>query len=353
MSRVTHAVLAACSISFGSICLAGTIVKGGGDVLECRSSQSFSQFWMLDYYLTMSDATECPGDQALSYRNLLQRVHKILKNFYPDVAGNFKEYMDSVRTQNQSKSRSWQFSPIPLVNYPDEDIDRALPTECLKEGTSEPNVHQAVVRRRSDRPGVLFYEYDGKLLNKLSDLQLAYLFVHEWLRDFTDEAWSIRQATRLLLTCSTQDVSGAETERLLRSYGIDLTMPKDSFLLNATCLYFQGGNSESWATACVDYEEFEWNQHGSVKIMCDNGSGVLNIGRRCNSEYFNGGLKCVERRPGSLFFRTSWQREAYSQSNFGVNHFSIGACQSGGGTLSSIPRINFPAPVFLEPLLED
>jgi len=198
---------------------AGTKDGGGGDAILCRNGKLYS--W--DFIQTQTEPHGIAQDlyKNSSAKQILGLVEERLQRLNPFLAESLSSFSESRENSHGLKLRdgpyrTWVKGIHSLRDIPDETTKR-IPRACA--GTDDKilikkRIYQAVIRteklldERENRPilatgdGVLVtYDYDQRLLARLESngaIQLSFLLLHEWLRDFTEDEELIAQAVKFL-----------------------------------------------------------------------------------------------------------------------------------------------------------
>lgn len=191
--------------AFSPISMAGNESHGGDTVLCAKSSENqFEGYWNLDYLLTYT-AQNANADVSpvLSWAESQNRILTLLKTKAPSLAASFESFSDDVlNTFDYAKPHVWEEGSFGLVLVKKDDevyqlMDRKLPKNCYSTtGDQEINLIRTVTW--SKKGNTVFYLYDSKMLSSLPALQASFLYIHEWLREFTQDETVIRRVNRLL-----------------------------------------------------------------------------------------------------------------------------------------------------------
>lgn len=177
----------------------------GGDLAECVKGpdNDFEGYYSLDYLLTWRKSNQNADIvEVKSWRESHDRIRQIFEKADPELRKNFDEFSELLFQEDDFlKARYWDESPFGLVDLKDERMSRALPKNCIEE--DHPRVIQAVIRHSGDREKriPIIYQYDSVLLDKIrqkSPLQLSFLLVHEFLRDYLVSPEKIRRINRFI-----------------------------------------------------------------------------------------------------------------------------------------------------------
>ena len=190
-----------CSASF-----AGNSAGNGGDTVRCEKSgeNSFEGYWNLDYLLTYTSRNKnADVVQPKDWKESSDRILSLLKKKAGGFSDSFQSFLDDIfNSLDYSKPHVWEQGSFGLVLLTKNDenyqfIDRNLPVNCYtRSGNQDINLIRTITR--TQKGIAAFYAYDEKIIQQLAPLQLSFLFVHEWLRSFTNDERIIRRVNRLL-----------------------------------------------------------------------------------------------------------------------------------------------------------
>lgn len=186
--------------------------RGGGDVVQCYDNQDISRYsglYSLDYLLTReNDFNENSSEhfRFANYRSGVDIAFEIatkLEEVSPRASKSLLSFLGLVENTDWANNdkdsdvfRIWIPAPR-LKDYKDEDFINELPQNCYRDDGNM-NIMQLILRE--DVNSNILYHYNKKLFNELAGtpLQMSYLLIHEWLRDYTVHASVIRRVTNFL-----------------------------------------------------------------------------------------------------------------------------------------------------------
>lgn len=178
----------------------GGVAGGGGDAILCNDGKYYSY----DYILTLGSAETLNPEymSANSARLIVSDIAKNLKSKVYYMGRSLEEFIGRIgasayETTNYSQ-RVWLTGINPLLDISDESRLR-IPKDCLNEA-GQAKIYQAVIRTQG-KYGIIQYNYDQNIthaLHRNSPLQLSFLYIHEWLRDYTDDPETLVNMTRML-----------------------------------------------------------------------------------------------------------------------------------------------------------
>ena len=207
------------SLSFlGLNARAGAVDGGGGNAIRCDDGKLYS--W--DFINAQFD--QMPVDPSLlemkTTKEILQALEKRIARVSPPMAKSFADFQkfnaDPFAT---STSRIWIAGTNPLVNLGDEDRVR-IPKNCVSQATNSFSLYQAVIRRK---PKKIIYAYDSNIVKELeqnSPVQLSFLYVHEWLRDYTQSASQITLIDQVLHSTRWLKQTSESFREMLEGFGV-------------------------------------------------------------------------------------------------------------------------------------
>src|SRR3989338_7645024 len=156
----------------------------GGDAIRCNE-----KLYALDYFQTQSGNARGPEaiKNAKDTKEILKFLSANLKTKLPELSANLEDFIKFNDNEvDNAEKRLWIGGTLPLVDIKDEGMLRTLPEACRKPNGAL-DLLQAVIRKDGK---VTEYYYDEKVLKELeenSPEQLSYIYLHEWLRDFTSD----------------------------------------------------------------------------------------------------------------------------------------------------------------------
>jgi len=168
-------------LSFSSTVFANDNSSPDIDAVRCADGKVYS--W--DYLQAQSQADLVRADylSAKSAKEILDGIAKQLAPLNPEWSVKFRDFRSG---------RKWTASSSkPLA------LHEVIPAEC-KAGSGKIELYQAVVRTKNKQ---VSYSYDPEILKALEEnqpLQLSFLYVHVFLRDYTDDPVVLRQVNLLL-----------------------------------------------------------------------------------------------------------------------------------------------------------
>lgn len=181
----------------------------GGDVFYCEKDTSLNDFqgdYTLDYLMT---EMENSSPKVIKYSRLedyINYLSALMKSRFTDLAIDFTNFSKSIPVQGYdlySSQYNWQNGSGELFDIKDENLERIIPGNCHFKS-------QAVIKKKN------IYFYDGNIFESLpvsKPLQMSYLIVHEWLRNYIVDAQHIRLVNSFLHQKSTAKLSDKEFKR--------------------------------------------------------------------------------------------------------------------------------------------
>ncbi|MGZ3744492.1 MAG: right-handed parallel beta-helix repeat-containing protein [Pseudobdellovibrionaceae bacterium] len=175
-------------------------VGNGGDAIYCNASplNQLHGYYSLDYILTYQEGGYHKSE---SLQANLDHLGELLKTKVPELYLDFLEFRTQILNSSFSKKYVWEPAPFGLIDLEDENIISLLPENCLAEGKAK--IIQAVIRldeEVSHSPKIIF-NYVPPVLQSLSEgdgLQASFLFVHEWLWNYSQNVNMNRRIIRYL-----------------------------------------------------------------------------------------------------------------------------------------------------------
>jgi hypothetical protein len=202
----------------------GGVAGGGGNSILCNDGKYYSY----DFVLTQKSTGRMiqAFGQMQEPTQILQRIADIMAMKVPAMAASLNDFIASLTTNEfdvNFSSRVWVAGLNPLAPLGDESRLR-IPAMCL-DSKGEPKIFQSVVRFINDA-NVIQYNYDERQVYELSHnspLQVSFLYIHEWLRDYTQNPGVIMNIDRMLhedgwITASPEGLLAA-----MKRYGLNTT----------------------------------------------------------------------------------------------------------------------------------
>jgi hypothetical protein len=224
---MTHFLITLLQILFLSSPVFSQVEVGnGGDMLHCQPSSGtaiFSGYYSLDYVATYDYGNENADIVELPFNAQLDRIESILYEKATSYWLSFKEYRKQLFQNNITNKYIWRGHPYGLISIEDERLAQILPPYCMSGNpTSNEEVIQAVIRET--RPGMVIFNYDSNLIDRLNDNtnQMSFLVVHEWLWNFATNAGSIREVNRFLHSNMADSVSSSQLQLVFERSGLQI-----------------------------------------------------------------------------------------------------------------------------------
>jgi hypothetical protein len=186
---------------------------------------------MLDYVVTFDQLLGAGDDvEAATWEDHRARIEAFLADKMPGALASFQAYANLIGNTDESKERVWQAPPDGLSILSNQGLVERIPSNCTRSasgGGTEPDLTQIVLRREvtTDTTTKVYYIYDAQRFNQMRQeqpLQFAYLIVHEWLWDFTDNPWIDRQINHLIHTKHGAAMTRAQFSSSLKALGVDV-----------------------------------------------------------------------------------------------------------------------------------
>ena len=202
----------------------GVAGGGGGNSILCNDGKYYSY----DFILTQ----KTQGRMNQAFRNMrdpiemLRAIQRTMAFKIPAMANSLNDFISSLQSSEFDVSplgggRIWIPGLNPLAPLGDESRLR-VPSMCL-DNRGEPKIYQTVIRFENESH-VVQYNFDERqvlALRQNGALQVSFLYIHEWLRDYIQDAMVIMNIDRMLheegwITATPEGVLSA-----LRRYGMN------------------------------------------------------------------------------------------------------------------------------------
>lgn len=210
--------------------------RGGGDVVNCKSDPQVSRYqglYTLDYLLTRQDDFNENKDEQFRIisRNVMAQdlalsIAKKLDEVSPAAAKSLRSFLAFVENENWKNTnedsteifRVWVSAPR-LAEYQDEDFITDVPQNCYRQNGKR-DISQIILRE--DVNSTIIYHYNRLLFNELkaTPLQMSYLLIHEWLRDYTVHSSIIQNVNRYLHSATFFSSQGYESAAIFKRMGL-------------------------------------------------------------------------------------------------------------------------------------
>jgi len=202
----------------------GVGIGNGGDSAYCELSnlQPLDGYYSLDFLMTLDGDGLSDAVPVQSWQESQNRIRQILAAKYPAMLESFDKFLKDASNRNDwTKSRIWLPAPHGLIDISDEQLRRTLPENCGRSSSADKvTLIQTVVR--GQRPEMITYEFDSKVMSELKQkpLQYSFLMVHEWLWDHTNDPQTIRWVNQFLHSAYTENLPAQQFQHSLKSIGI-------------------------------------------------------------------------------------------------------------------------------------
>lgn len=243
--------------SMKNVGASGGVVGNGGDRVKCGSLEGLKDgYYNLDFALKIGEGgklSELNPDGATWEKGSEDRFGRLFFNKTPldsgirNLMGSFlcstaqlteapvSHYPAVQCWKNSSNFRQGWFPTRgkPLEEIPDEGDISKLPLSCkVKLSIGFPDqfptglkipVEQVVVRTVSTELKMILFDYDQPRLKSLYSrpYQFSFLMMHEWLRNFTQDAATIRKLNWFLHSKEADEMSPEQFAARLIELGID------------------------------------------------------------------------------------------------------------------------------------
>ncbi len=197
---------------------AGGSAGGGGYTIRCDNGHLYS--W--DYEATKemgmpvdSKIRQITGANAT--KKILRLIAHRLQYKLPDMAASLFDFAKLNRNPFSADKRLW-IPGTALGFIPDESTVRQIPKSCVK-NSKDIRAFQTTIRFSGTR---IRYEYDPAISNELArnPVQSSFFYLHEWLRDYTNDPNIIQNVDRLLHSSLIVNATSKQLIRALEDYGL-------------------------------------------------------------------------------------------------------------------------------------
>ncbi|MGI4991616.1 hypothetical protein ACRXCV_03255 [Halobacteriovorax sp. GFR7] len=191
----------------------GSRVGNGGDILLCGNSIE-----VLDSYRAKNYSSD---KMAINEEATPAAIIEKLENTIPHLGKSLRVFISNYK-ERQSFSDSTYWSPEDeLINIEDEELMSKLPADC--------SLVQAVVRFKTARK--IFF-FNKEVFSNISEEQLSWILVHEWLWDYLKSSSDIRDVNHFLHSYEFIDANESEMMSFLNKF--DFNVDKTQLYTNLT-----------------------------------------------------------------------------------------------------------------------
>jgi len=204
----------------------GSYVGNGGDTIYCRPSteNSFNGRYTLDFLIEYKTIQQ-PLRPFIDISTTQLELADFFKRELPELYLSYQQYTLSLFKEYSELNRSWKVSNNGLLNIQDENIQKLIPTNCLKSQgeTKSLELHQTVIR--DSISSNLIYYFDPILidLQNINPQQFSFFILHEWLWDFTRNTQLLRKINWLLHSKELLNLSRQKILTIFDQYDFFLT----------------------------------------------------------------------------------------------------------------------------------
>lgn len=198
--------------------LSGGAVGNGGDTVSCVAMPRVSPFvglYSLDYLMNVTadivyakDFEKVVGPNDSFDKNIFRILAAFKEGQYRVLHQDLKEFYDGLFTNEFGKRYIWKKAPYGVTEVSDEELRQRVPQNCLGSDPKSSSLIQTILRvpkawemqvRYLESYSVkgADYTYSTEVMSKLPPLQKSFLLFHEWLRNFTDDPETIRDANAI------------------------------------------------------------------------------------------------------------------------------------------------------------
>ena len=200
----------------------GSTVGNGGDVIYCQSRAGKGQFegyYALDYLLTyVKSNNNSDIVEIRSWEESRDRILSQLQEKAPLLAEQFEKFLTGMNNVvDYSADIIWQEASFGLLDLKDEQIMRALPTNCYHE--NHPQLIQ-MIRRVQQSDSFTIFEYNPELYNLFKyvrPLQFSMMMLHEFAWSFTADVNNVRQFVRMVHSKQLEKYDTESFDRVLNN----------------------------------------------------------------------------------------------------------------------------------------
>ena len=210
------------ALSVGNLARAGGQDTGGGNAIRCDDGKMYAWDFINK---KLKDPVDSEIAGAKSAEEILGIIAHRLMRYNRPMANSINDFRQFNADPLAESRRIWMKTTNPLINLGDENRSQ-LPVTCVASAKPDFQLYQAVIRRHTGgNEGKVRYLVDQSLIDQLaatSPIQLSYLYIHEWLRDFAHNPDDIGMANDLLHGSRLYQQHYAKFNSTLSELGIDV-----------------------------------------------------------------------------------------------------------------------------------
>lgn len=192
-------------------------VGNGGDIIRCPVDQNY---YSLDFILTKNLlGKDVQIVKTNSFQDSMSRIERLIAQKLPSLKKSFNEYVMSLNNTSDTRlPYIWQ-NRRNLDDMNDEEYFRP-PTTCQFVVGPPVEVYQAIIRldvgNSSDFK--IHFLYDADVIALLNNnVQRSFLYVHEWLWNFTKTANQNRKLNYFIHSTAFESATAEEAEKYFNS----------------------------------------------------------------------------------------------------------------------------------------
>jgi hypothetical protein len=215
----------------------GDKIGGGGDSVICFADQNTNEpfrgtflyaHYTLDYLTAINNGTVL--EAYSTNQEALTGIINILSSKGFTLGQELRVFADSYESSSLMSKYRW-IPQAPQAVSDEKMIEAKLPAFCEKVTSKLKGFHQAVYRKNNGNYVSLYYapsifedqDYAGGykiqgLKNK--DIQLSWMIVHEFLRNYIDDAQAIRRVTELFFSSEFKNIPAATLADFFANIGL-------------------------------------------------------------------------------------------------------------------------------------
>lgn len=205
---------------------AGGIASGGGHSIYCLADSKLGfpkdGFYSVDYVLHVENNQM---NEVYTNYDLYSHLARIQAGLAaaPELASRFSLFIANINNRSvwSKKNRYvWKDYPAGLIPTRDFDTEKVFPEVCKRNGIAQ--LFQVTVRRAMNQD-VAHFEITQRRLDELAEtsaLQLSYHYVHEFLRDYTNEAKTLGLVNHFFHSVGFENINEATLINNLKNMGL-------------------------------------------------------------------------------------------------------------------------------------
>lgn len=234
MSKIYQYLLSSIWIFSAPLYATGGVIQGGGGIVSCSvfyNGEARRVHFSTDYLITVKSEADIAEPwrykdvpEGSTVESWLYDFRNMLKSKIPDNAFEWFRELANAQMGDQDDPSLFAWHPlkdsdVPSLSTIQPDILKSLSAQCL-----DMKLQLLMLREESSSHEVM-YRYNEQETDDglgLTQLQLSFFIVHEWLWNFTRDPVAVRRANQYIHSQEFYDATSAEAISKLTELGINI-----------------------------------------------------------------------------------------------------------------------------------